>query len=52
MLRITAALCLARIGTPAARDVLERGVKARRGEIARACRAALQGIKAPGGGGR
>jgi len=51
-LRITAALCLARIGTPAARRVLEAGEKSRRGEVSRACRAALTAAGASGGGGR
>ena len=48
-LRGAAALCLARIGTPAAREILERGGASRRGEVSRACRAALATVRPSGG---
>ena len=44
-LRSAAALCLARIGTAGAREILERGAASRRGEVARACRAALATVR-------
>lgn len=48
-LRGAAALCLARIGTPAARELLERDAQSRRGEVSRACRAALATVRSTGG---
>ena len=39
------ARCIARIGTPAAREVLERGAKSRRAPVARACEAAIAGFR-------
>jgi hypothetical protein len=39
------ARCIARIGTPAARELLERGAKSRRAPVARACEAALPGFR-------
>ena len=38
------ASCIAGIGTPAARDVLERGAKSRRAAVSRACLRALSGF--------
>jgi hypothetical protein len=34
--------CIAAIGTPRAREILDRGARSRRGEIRKACRAALE----------
>jgi hypothetical protein len=39
------ARCIAGIGTPAARDVLERGAKSRRAPVSRACLSALRGFQ-------
>lgn len=47
-LRGAAALCLARIGTPEARALLEQGAASRRGEVSRACRAALATVRPSG----
>jgi len=43
--RSALARSIARIGTPAAREVIERGAKSRRGAVARACEAALPGFR-------
>lgn len=43
--RMAAAMCLARIGTPAARGILERGAKSRRAEVARACNTGLATLR-------
>jgi HEAT repeat protein len=48
--RLAAALCVARIGTPAARALLERGAASRRAEVARACASALAGFRPKAGG--
>jgi len=40
---------VARIATPAARAVLERGAQSRRANVARACREALAALRPPGG---
>lgn len=48
-LRVAAALCLARIATADAREILERGAASRRGEVSRACRAALATARPSGG---
>lgn len=43
--RMAAVMCLARIGTPAARAILERGAQSRRREVARACETGLASIR-------
>lgn len=43
--RMAAVMCLARIGTPVARALLERGAKSRRSEVARACLAGLASLR-------
>lgn len=48
--RLAAAMCLGRIGTPAARGILERGAKSWRAEVARACQAALATMAPKAGG--
>ena len=45
--RQSVARVLARIGTPLARLVLERGVQSKRAPVRKACEDALQGIAAP-----
>ncbi|MEO5617258.1 MAG: HEAT repeat domain-containing protein [Candidatus Eisenbacteria bacterium] len=45
--RVAAIMCLARIGTPAARAILERGAKSRRPEVSRACQAGLTTLRTP-----
>jgi hypothetical protein len=39
--RLAAAMCVARLGTPAARELLEHGAASRKAEVARACAPAL-----------
>ena len=41
--RAAVARCIARIGTPAAREILEAGVRSRRGPLKKACEDALAG---------
>ena len=43
--RVAAVMCLARIGTPAARAILERGARSRRAEVSRACLAGLTTLR-------
>jgi hypothetical protein len=43
--RIALARCVARIGTSAARELLERGANSRRTDVARACQTALPGFR-------
>jgi len=43
--RMAAVMCLARIATPAAQAILERGAKSRRAEVVRACEAGLAALR-------